>query len=97
MEYANRASIGRHVVDIDGALRATDQASVSAADILELGGFAARNLQVFMDIYGESWPIGPTDRIALNEDTVAFFHTSADMRGRSGAGYLDGSTFARAA
>ena len=77
MKCVNRASIGRHIIDIDGCLRATNHSSVSAEDILALGGLATRHLEVWLEIYGESWLLGPLDRVELDADTVAFFRTRA--------------------
>lgn len=77
MKCVNRTAIGHHIIDIDGCLRATNHASVSAEDILALGGLATRNLDVWLEIYGESWLLGPLDRVALDADTVAFFRTRA--------------------
>jgi hypothetical protein len=77
MKCVSRASIGRHIIDIDGCLRATNQPSVSAEEILALGGLATRNLEVWLEIYGEGWLLGPLDRVELDADTVAFFRTRA--------------------
>jgi hypothetical protein len=77
MKSENRTSIGRNIIDIDGCLRATNHSSVSAEDILALGGLATRYVEVWLEIYGESWPLGPLDRVKLDADTVAFFRTRA--------------------
>lgn len=77
MKCERRASIGNHIVDIDGCLRATNHSSVSAEDILALSGLPTRNLEVWVEIYGESWLLGPLDRVELDADTVAFFRTRA--------------------
>ena len=77
MKCENRTAIGRQIIDIDGCLRATNHSSVSAEDILALGGLATRNFEVWLEIYGESWLLGPLDRVELDANTVAFFRTRA--------------------
>ncbi|WP_395395874.1 hypothetical protein WBP07_18790 (plasmid) [Novosphingobium sp. BL-8A] len=77
MKCENSTAIGRHIIDIDGCLRATNQPSVSTEDILALGGLPTQNSDVWLEIYGESWLLSPLDRVYLHADTVAFFRTRA--------------------
>jgi hypothetical protein len=73
MKFGNSTAIGRYIVDIDGVLRATDQAALRPQDILALSGRVPSNAQVIWDIYDETIVLGPRDQIPLDEQTVMFF------------------------
>ncbi len=72
----NDITLGRHVIDIDGCLRATDLASVTAKDIVELHGRLEANTMVAWEINGETKFLSEGDRVRLDQDNVAFFKTA---------------------
>lgn len=74
---SNIRSIGRFVVDIDDSLHATDQAYLTARDILALHGRVDQGAQVIWEINGQSIPLRPSDRIEMDENRVDFFRTIA--------------------
>ena len=75
MDWNGKRIIGRHVVDIDGCLRATDLATVSVANILEIHGGVLAGTDFVMERNGEIIPLDAGDRIALDETSVTFFRS----------------------
>lgn len=75
MKFGSTTTIGRYIVDIDGALRSTDQAILSPRDILALSGQKQSDAQVSWDIYDETIMLGTTDQVRLDEQAVTFFRT----------------------
>ena len=65
--------LGRHVVDIDGCLRATDRHFLTPRDIAALHGSLPEDAPIVWDVRGEAMLLGAADRVELNEDEVAFF------------------------
>ena len=77
MKFGSTTTIGRYIVDIDGALRSTDQAILSPREILALSGDKLSDAQVSWDLYDETIMLGTTDQVRLDEQTVTFFRTHA--------------------
>lgn len=72
----NDINLGRHIIDIDGCLRATDLSLVSARDIVALHGRLADDTMVAWEINGETKFLSEGDRVQLDQDNVAFFRTA---------------------
>lgn len=72
--------LGRHVVDIDGCLRATDQHYLTPRDIVALHGGIPEDAPIVWEVRGEAMLLGPADRVELNEDCVAFFRSLRGAR-----------------
>ncbi|MGB3317667.1 MAG: hypothetical protein WA978_16985 [Sphingopyxis granuli] len=75
MKFGNSQDIGRHIVDIDGCLKATDLGSLGPSDIIALHGGLPADALIALEIYDELVPLGAGDRVALNESSVAFFRS----------------------
>ena len=73
-------SIGRYVIDIDGALRTTNSRLVNAEEIIALHGRLATDAAITWEVNGETIPLHRGDRVELSEDSVAFFRSSAAPR-----------------
>ena len=72
-----KQSIGRYVIDIDGALRTTNSRLVNAEEIIALHGRLATDAAITWEVNGETIPLHRGDRVELSEDSVAFFRSSA--------------------
>lgn len=75
MYWNGKRIIGRHVIDIDGCLRATDLTTVRIADITEIHGGILAGTDFVMEQNGEIIPLDANDRIALDETCVTFFRS----------------------
>jgi hypothetical protein len=82
MNFGSEArEIGRHIVDIDGCLRATDKTHLTVSDILTLhGGMGSSTMDVIWEVNGETIPLSARDRVQIDENSVAFFRTSRGSR-----------------
>ena len=72
--------LGRHIVDIDGSLRATDAVHVTPADIIALHGAAKLGATLVWERNGETIWLGASDRVELDESTVFVFRTLPKRR-----------------
>ncbi|HEX7857741.1 MAG TPA: hypothetical protein VF503_29030 [Sphingobium sp.] len=99
MNFGCTPVIGRHIIDIDGCLKSTDQTSLSAREILAIISRAPSETQVFVERYDELVPLGSNERVTLDQDTVQFFRTSMIAQHRHAVPGVSstGQQFARAA
>ena len=74
MHIGNNAHLnGRFVVDIDNCLRLTDNAFLTARDVLALQGCSDPGAFVIWERQDQHLALGKHDRIVLNEACVEFF------------------------
>lgn len=74
MHIGNNARLkGRFVVDIDNCLRLTDNAFLTARDVLALQGCSDPDAFVIWDRQDQHLALGAHDKIELDEACVEFF------------------------